>query len=250
VINAAMARRFWGVSGSSTPNSPIGRRLRYGRPGDPWRTIVGVVGDVPSEDVARPARPAFFLPLAQAADAPRNLAVVVRAPQVAPDALAATVRATIAAIDPELPVYRIRTLDGIVKDSLGGKRLAAVLMGGFAAAALLLSAVGLAGSVAYSVARRAREIGVRVALGARPADVRALFLREGIPVFAAGAAAGLAAAWATGAAVRSVLDWTSSPGPILYFAIVLVLAAVEIGATLLPARRATRLDPAAVMQPE
>jgi len=244
VVNAAMARRFWGAE------SPIGRRLRSTRPSEPWRTIVGVVGDLPAEDLARPARAAFFVPLAQTADPPRNLAVVVRAKRLAPEAVADLVRAQVAAVDPELPVYMVRTLDGIVKDSLGGKRLAAVLLGAFAAAALLLSGVGLAGSVAYSVARREREVGVRVALGARPGDIRRMFVSDALPVFAAGAAGGLAVSLAAAAALRSVLEWTSPLDPLLVAGIVLLLAAVEAAATLLPVRRATRLDPVAVLQNE
>lgn len=243
VVNAAMARKVWGTA------SPIGRRVRSGGPAAPWRTVVGVVGDVAQEEAGRATPPALYLPLAQEADPPRNLGFLLRSERTAAG-VADDARARIAGLDPEIPLFRVQTLDAILRDSLGGKRLAVVLMGTFAASALLLSAIGLAGGVAFSVARRRREIGVRVALGARPADVRSLFLREALPVFGTGAFAGVLAAVSLAGILRSTLEWMPRAEPLLLGAVVALLAAVMGAATLVPVRRAARIDPASVLAPD
>jgi ABC-type antimicrobial peptide transport system permease subunit len=175
--------------------------------------------------------------------------LVVRG-RIEPHALAEPMRGLVRSIDPEVPVSDVLTLSEAVSKALGNPRFAARVFGAFALVALMLSALGLYGLLAYSVGRRTREIGVRVALGADRSDVRRLVLREGLALTAIGIAVGLAAAALTSRALRSLLFGVTAGDAITYAVGPAVLAAVALVACLLPARRAARVDPAVALRTE
>jgi putative ABC transport system permease protein len=175
--------------------------------------------------------------------APRREISVVARTTSDPAALAAAIAAQVRAIDPDQPVAEIRLMTDLVAADLARPRFAMLLLGGFAAAALLLSAVGLYGVMAFAVAGRRREIGVRMALGARRADVQQLVLRQGVLLIAIGLVVGLGAAHALGGFVSTLLYGVTSSDPPTLIAVAAFLTAIALVAVYLPARRASRVDP-------
>ena len=159
-------------------------------------------------------------------------------------------RQLVRGLDPDVPVTDVLTMSEAVTKALGGPRFAARVFGAFALVALMLSALGLYGLLAYSVSRRTREIGVRVALGADRSDVRRLVLREGLALTAIGIAIGLSAAWVASRSLESLLFGVTAADALTYAAGPVVLAAVALVACLLPARRAARVDPAVALRSE
>ena len=244
VINNAFASRYF-------PNEdPIERTVVLSD--DPtfgWsRTIVGVVADVRGRAVTEAARPVIFLPHAQHPDVFRPT-IAVRS-TLPPDAIAGAIRERLRAFDPQLLVIRTRPMDEIVSGALSRPRFNLLLMGSFALLALGLAAVGIYGVVSYLVTQRTREIGIRMALGARAADVLRLVLREGMaPVFLGGAA-GMFAAVAATRAIRTMLFGVTPLDPVSFAAAPAVLAVVALLACYLPARRATRVDPIVALREE
>lgn len=238
VINEAAAQRYW--SGDA-----VGGRFRYGSQ-QPWITIVGVVGNTKVESLREPHRPQVFLPHHQLASAQgstgRSLTVVIRSDQD-PSRLAAPARAVVEEFDARLPVANIRTMDGVLATAVAPQRFTASLLGGFAAMALVLAAVGVFGVTSYLVNRRTREIGVRVALGARGGDVIWTVMRGSVRPVVAGAAFGLGAGLAgAGVVSRFVFD-VGVRDPMTFIGAPLALLLVAVVATYLPARRAAHIDP-------
>jgi putative ABC transport system permease protein len=246
VVTEEFARQSW-------PNAdPIGRRVRRGTAGDtqnPWLTVVGVVANV-KEDVFnfRIDRPAWYLPYAQA-DSPLPLMLAVR---TAGDPLMLTgnVRDAVRAVDPKLALANVRTLDDQIADVTITDRFTAALVAVLALTGLFLAACGLYGVVAYSVGQRTREIGVRIALGASPAAVVLLIVREGGLLIAAGIAAGLVAARASTSVLANLLYEVRAGDVGTFAAVAVTLAAIGLLACLLPARRASRLNPAVALKAE
>ncbi|HEY4231051.1 MAG TPA: ABC transporter permease [Thermoanaerobaculia bacterium] len=208
--------------------------------GNRWMQIVGVVGDVKSLALDVEERPAVYRPLEQAPN--RSLTLVVRT-HLSTGALAAAIENEVRSIDSELPLYAVRTMDEAMARTLAQRRFAMRLLGLFAAAALLLSAVGISGVIAYGVSQRTQEIGIRMALGARPADVRRMLLREGAGLAGLGVALGLAGAFLLTGLMSSLLYGVGPRDPLTFLLVSGVLAAVALGATDVPARRASRVDP-------
>ena len=244
IVNAALASRaFPGID-------PIGRTIVL--PDDEAfgavRTVVGVVADVRARAVAEAPRPAAFVPLAQHPDLIRP-SIVVRS-SLPFDAVAASVRARLAAYDPRLFVLHMRPMDAVVSGALSRPRFNLLLLSSFAAVALLLSAVGIYGVVAYLVTQRTREIGIRMAIGARPSDVLRLVLREGMTPIAAGACLGVAGSLVAARAIRSLLFGVTPNDPVSLVLAPALLALVAILACVLPARRATRVDPLVALRDE
>jgi putative ABC transport system permease protein len=167
-----------------------------------------------------------------------------------PLALAAPVRREVAALDPDLAVANLRTLERVVAESVGDRRFTMLLLGLFGAVALALAAIGIYGVTAYGVAQRTREMGIRLALGAAPGAVRSLVVGEGVRLALIGLAAGLALALAGARALRSQLYGIGSADPATYVGLSAVLLLVAVLATYLPARRATRVDPAITLRAE
>ena len=244
VINAAFASQHF------PGEDPVGRTLvvyddqEFGV----VRTIIGVVADVRGRAVTEAPRPAAFIPHGQHPDVFRPTIIVRSAGSF--DAVAGSLRARLAAYDPRLLVLRIRPLDAVISGALSRPRFNLLLLSAFAAVALVLSAVGIYGVLAFLVTQRTREIGIRMALGARSADVVRLVLREGMAPVVVGGAAGLVAALGATRAIRSMLFGVTPLDPVSFAAAPALLAAVALLACYLPARRATRVDPLVALRDE
>jgi len=227
--------------------NPIGRRFRPAVPGQPWRTIVGVVGHLRHERLDEDGRPQVYWSYKQFTQ--DREALVVRTDSD-PAALAQSIAAAIRSVDPEQPIYDARTLDAVVDRSLAQRRLQTTLVSAFAGMALLLASIGVYGVIAYGVGQRTREFGIRLALGARRAEIVAVVMRRGAALFAAGAVVGLVAA-AAGAQVLATMLFEVSPFDLSSFAVAtLILLAVALAACGLPARRAAAIDPSVALRAE
>jgi predicted permease len=242
MISAELARKFF-------PHSePLGQRLSVGGKGAPNEyTIVGVVGDVPYEGLARGATSAMYFPFAQFSQGQyRSFAVVMRG-AVPMDDMAASLRAAVQRLDPELAVAHLRTVRDLLDSSVSADRFRAMLLGLFATLALVLAAVGIYGVMAFSVSRRSREIGVRMALGAGTMQLYTQILREGLTVAGAGIVVGLVAALAATRIMSKLLFGVTPTDPLTFALVPLVLVLIAVIACLIPARRAARVDPAITM---
>ncbi len=240
VVNEALLRHL-------PEGDPIGRRIRVGS--DRWMTIVGVVGNFQHNTLLDPPGPAYFMPYEQSS-ARSRMYVVIKASGPNPEALVPDVRDAVWRIDPAIPIGSVQTLDEIVDASLVVVRLPTTLMAVFGAAALLLAAVGLYGLLAHRVARRSRELGIRVALGAEPGHVLKLVLRRGMTLTGVGLLAGMAASVPLGRLLAAVLEGVNANEPMVYFGVPTLLLIVALVATLVPARRALAVDPAVSLRSE
>ena len=228
---------------------PIGRRARVGgAPGAPWRTIVGVVGDVRHAELTEASTPQMYLPQSQFTDS--FLVLVASTTTSDPLGLVPSVRATLREQDPGVPLYQVATLDDLVARSMARRRFVMVLLAGFAGVALLLAAIGLYGVIAYTVAQRTREVGLRVALGATRGHVFRLVLGSGTWTIAAGLLFGLAAAALTTRLLAGQLYGVEPLDPPTLAGAVLVLAVVALAAHLVPIRRALAVDPTVALRDE
>jgi putative ABC transport system permease protein len=236
LVNATMARRFW------TNGDPVGKRILREQPSgdEKWITIVGVVADTKLYGLDNPARLEVYYPYRQRPYSDMNL--VVRS-AVDPSGLTASVRAAVAAIDKDQPIFAVHTMQQLVDDSISTRRLTLVLLGIFSALALLLAAIGIYGVMAYTVALRTQEIGIRMALGAQRRDVLRLVLGQGARIAFFGVAIGLAAAAALARLLSSLLFSVSASDPVTFAAVAVLLVAVALLACYIPARRALRVDP-------
>jgi putative ABC transport system permease protein len=240
VINEAFARKYWPAGDA------LGKRLRMFI--DPrWWSVVGVVGDVREFGLDADVRPTMYFPLDQLPT--DTLTLVVRSKAPAPEVLRGALE-TLSAIDPRLPAYQVKPLSEMLSASLAQRAFALKLLHGFAALALLLAGLGLYGVLAYAVTQRTREIGIRMALGARPAQALALVARESAAVVGAGLLLGFGGALASARFFAGLLFGVGPADPLALLAAVLVLGAVSLAATLLPARRAARVDPAVALRAE
>jgi putative ABC transport system permease protein len=248
VINEAMARRYW------AGQDPVGRRFRIGPPSRPWVEVIGIVGDVRHNGITGTVKAKFYRPYSQfhrsrGGNATRDLALVVRT-DGDPLRLAAPIREAVRGLDPSVPVSRVRTLDAVVSGSIATPRLASIVLGLFAALAVLLCAVGVYGVLAMGVAERRQEIGVRMALGARAGNVSRLVLGEGLAAVGSGLALGLVAAALLSRFLGGLLHDVRPLDPSTYLAVAFALAAVALVAGLVPALRAARTDPAIALRNE
>jgi putative ABC transport system permease protein len=240
IISETMARRYW-------PNEdPIGKRLREDNRGapntSPWVSIVGVVGEVKYRGLPQNpnADPDVYFPLAQAPVG--NLFLAARS-GVDPNSLVAAVRGVLQQLDPNLPAYEVTTMAEQVTNQTTRSRFSAWLLGVFGAIALALAAIGIYSVMAYAVEQRSREIGVRVALGARAADVLKMVIGQGMRMALLGVALGLGAALALTQLMKRLLFGVGAADPLTYGAIALLLTLVALLACYVPARRATKVDP-------
>jgi predicted permease len=247
VVNETAARLYW------SGDDPIGRTIRYYplEANHPIQ-VVGIVGDVRSIGAAEPAPPAVYTPLAQAPRPPypgRSMTFVVRTAGD-PAAVAASARAAVASIDSGLPLADVRTLSDVVARAAGQSRFTTLVMSFFAGIAFFLGALGLYGTLAYSVEQRVREIGVRVALGADKRRIVRLIVRHGMGLVLMGVMIGVPAALALTRLMREMLPGVSSTDPVAYVGVVGMLLASALLASYLPARRATRVDPIVALRSE
>ena len=201
---------------------------------------MGIVGHVKHLNLEGESRVQYYLPFNQRPQA--NMYVVARSTGE-PTTIAGSIRGAVASIDPNLPVFRIRTLEQYVSDSMAQRRFAMYLFGVFAVIALILAAVGLYGVMAYSVTQRTHEIGVRMALGARRADVMKLVVGHGMILAGVGVVVGIGAAFGLTRLMATLLFGVKATDLTVFALIALVLTGVAVAASYLPARRATRVDP-------
>jgi predicted permease len=242
VVNEALARSQW------PGQDPIGRTIEFGNMDGDLRplTIVGVVGDTREYGPERPARPTVYVSLLQR---PRFAVTVVLRSQADGVPIVAAARAVLRDLAPEVPP-RFRTFEQIYSAALGSRYFNLSLLGAFAASALALAVGGIYGVMAYSVTRRRREIGVRVALGATPGHVRRMVLGQGLATTAAGVACGLAGAAALTRTMEGLLFDVTPTDPLTFALVVALLGAAALLACYVPARRATRADPVEAMRAE
>ncbi|MBO0858554.1 MAG: ABC transporter permease [Chloracidobacterium sp.] len=243
VINETLARRIW-------PNEdPIGKRIKQGLPeyNGLWREVIGVVNDVQTNGVDRPTTMQMYALLSQ--NPGTFLALIVRA-QGDPLAVAASIEQAIHTVDKDLPVFAVQTVDQLLGNSLAERRLTLVLLSSFAALALLLAVVGVYGVIAYTVRQRARELGIRMALGAQAGDALKLILAQGLKLALTGVALGIAAAFALTRWMESLLFRVRPADPLVFGVVALVLLLAVICACWVPARRATKVDPLVALRCE
>jgi putative ABC transport system permease protein len=236
IVNEELARKLW------PGRDPIGKRLRVADPGKPWLTVVGVVGNVRTQWPTPEFFSEFYLPYTQYPWdlAPRHF--IVRATSD-PTTLAAAIQREVAALDKDQPVSDVRTLEQVAGEAVGPQRFAMILLGAFAALALALAAVGIYGVMAYSVAQRTHEIGIRVALGANRGNVLGMVVRQALELALVGAALGLAGALGLTRLLSSLLYSVRPTDPLTLALVTLVLVGVSAFASYIPARRATKVDP-------
>jgi predicted permease len=244
VINDEMVRRVFG------DRDPIGRRITFGNPTDSttqWMTIVGVVGDVAQEGVTAKPYPQLYAPIDQ--NPGRNVIVSIRTDRD-PLLLAQAARGAVRAVDRDLVVNDVQPLEARVAQSLARPRLSVWLLAGFAGVALLLAVIGIYGVMAYTVAQRTREIGVRMALGADPMGVKRLVVWQGMQPALIGVGIGMVAAFAASRFIASLLYGVSALDPVTFVLVPFFLATIALLATYVPARRATRVSPTVALQSE
>jgi predicted permease len=242
VINQALAARFF------PGTSPIGRRIRLGpNPKAPWRTIVGVVGNVHHAGPETAPAPESFEPLVQDVNGDMTLAVRTAGSS---EAVAAAIRDATRAVDPGVTVWRMRTVADIMDAHLAPRRLSMWLVAGFGGLALLLALLGVYGVMSCSVSERVPEIGVRLALGAAPAGIRGMVVRDGLRMAIPGLLAGSAAAASVTRVGRALLFDVSPTDPTTIIVVNAAIALVALLACYLPARRASRVDPLVAIRNE
>jgi len=241
IVNETMARRYWPDS------SPIGRRVRFNGDGAVWMEVVGVIGDVKHWGLEAPVNPELYQPLGQPLASASLMTFVVPA-SGDPASLASALREAVHAVDPNLPVSTIRTMDEIAAVSVATRRAGMQLVGAFGLLALVLAAAGIHGVMSHLVALRTGEIGVRMTLGAAPHSVLSLFLREGAVQAMIGLALGLTGGVLLMRTFRSILYGVEPADPLTLVAVGTVLLATALAACALPARRAMRVDPVTALR--
>ena len=243
LINETAARRWW-------PNqNPLGKRIKQGFPQDKgsFEEIVGVVGDLREDAPDQAQWPEVFIPEAQ--NTMPSFTLLVRT-GTEPMAMSGSVEGVIHSLDPDQPVYHVKAMTGYLAESLARRKFSTLLLGIFGALALLLASVGIYGVMAYSVAQRTHEIGIRVALGAQRHDVLGLVVAHGLRLALAGIAIGLAAAWMLTRLLASLLFGVTPRDPVTFVCVVGLLAGVALLACYVPARRAMRVDPMVALRYE
>jgi putative ABC transport system permease protein len=245
IINETMARRFWPAG-----KDPVGRRIRRASvPAEsPWVTIVGIAADVRHQNLQDPPRAEVYWPQGQRA--PLEMTLVVRTSSPHPLQQASAIRQQVWKVDKNLPLFDIRSMDEVIARRTAGPRALAKVMGGPAAIALLMACLGLYGVLAFSVSERTNEIGIRMALGARPRDILRLVLRQGLLLISIGGILGLAGAFAVTRLLASLLFGLSATDPTTFVSVGGVLVAVALLACYVPARRAARVEPMVALRYE
>jgi putative ABC transport system permease protein len=243
IINEEMARKYY------EGRDPVGQRLKLGRPEstNPWLTIVGVARDVRHFGLDSAVRREMFVPYSQSVWPSMTIAVKTA---VEPLSLAGAVKGALARIDPDQPVSRVRTMDSVITDSIGGRRFPMMLLAVFSAVALVLAAIGVYGVVSYLVSQRTREMGIRVALGARGGQVVRMVVGKSMRPVAVGMLLGVAGAIAAARLLTTLLYSVTPSDPVVLAGIAAVLGATAAGACWMPARRAAGVDPVVALRNE
>ncbi|HEV8135008.1 MAG TPA: ABC transporter permease [Pyrinomonadaceae bacterium] len=233
MINDSMAREYW------PSENPIGQRVQFGGSG---RTVIGVVGDVLHEGLDGAAKAEMYVPVEQAPRIESNPIIVVRT-ALDPGSAAAELRAVVSAIDRTVPVDRIETMQQLVSGSVAQPRFRTMILTAFSLLALVMASIGIYGVMNHLVIQRTREFGIRLSLGATPSDVLRLVLRRAALLIGAGTCLGLAGSALLVRLIAKLLFGTAPLDPLTFAAVPMLLAAVALAASYIPARRATRIDP-------
>jgi putative ABC transport system permease protein len=251
VVNEALVRRYFGGQ------DPLGQQITFGTPDSTaeWRTVVGVIADVRHSGLAAEPEPEIYVPQRQLTPdfwsifVPIPLSFVVRG---AGDAttLAPAIKAAVREVDAQQPLSTVRDGTQLVRDATARSRFNMLLLTLFGLVALTLASVGVYGVMAYTVSQRTRELGIRLALGARTSSVQALVLRQGLAIMALGLALGIVGALVLGRLARTMLFDVSPSDPRVLIGATLLLAGVSMVACLVPAARATRVDPMIALRAE
>jgi predicted permease len=243
VLSERAAELFW------SGQDPIGKYISWGQvtAANPWTRVIGTVGNVKHHAAEGEIGVEFYYPVTQW---PAATSYYVVRTERDPESFIETIRRTVLAAEPNAAISSIKTVEGTMTESLWQRRLWGVLFGAFAGLALVLAAVGIYGVISYSVAQRTREIGVRMALGASPATVRGLVVRESMTLCAVGMAMGVAGALALGRVVQSLLFGVAPHDPATYAIVLAVIAATVAAACWLPAVRASTVDPTVALRAE
>ena len=235
IVDESTAHKYWPTG------DPLGHRVRFRRePTKPWTTIVGIVKDIKSDGLDIDGVPHIYVSSYQ--DSNKRLSVVLRTSLPAA-ALEPQIRRAIQSIDPGLPVFGVASMNDVLDRSVASRRFSADLVGGFAALAVLLASIGIYGLLAYMVGQRSREIGIRMALGARREDIMSMFLRRGVVLAGVGVVVGLVFAASSASVIASLLYGVRPRDPAVFLIVPLLLFTVAVLASYLPARRATKVDP-------
>jgi putative ABC transport system permease protein len=245
IINQALARKYF--SGEEA----LGKRMTVDDPRKPdaeWVTIVGVVGDVRHNGLNIAAKPEWYAPHLQ--NPRRTMVLVARTASADPTSITASIRRSIAEMDKDLPVYNTRTMERVIAELIAPQRLSTFLLGIFATLALALASIGIYGVMSYTVTQRTHEIGIRLALGARNTDVLKLIVKQGMTLAMIGVGVGLIGAFAVTRVMASLLYGVSAIDPVIFSSVALLLATVALVACLVPARRATKVDPMIALRSE
>ncbi len=241
VINETLARQLF------AEEDPIGKRVRFGPPDNPWVEIVGIVNDVKHNGLDAEASLETYVPFPQQ---PTQLLTLMLRSSIDTASLAAAVRSEALALDGDLPVFDVRNMEKFIGESVASQRFSMSLTALFAMLALALASVGIYGVMAYSVTQRAHEIGIRMALGAKTSDVLRLVVRQGLMLTLAGVGAGLAGAFVLTRWMTNMLFEVSATDTLTFVVVSLLLAAVAVLACYVPARRAARVDPVIALRYE
>lgn len=234
IVSAELAQRVF------PGESAIGRRINLMTGPENYREIVGVVGDVTQQGLVRGSSPHVYEPFAQAPD--RFMTLIVRSSSD-PSAFVPAIRSKVIALDHDLPLQRVTTLDKIIANSIRQQRFASVVLSVFAAVALVLALAGLYGVISYSVAQRTRELGIRLALGAQVGDVLRLVLKQGMTYVLIGEVVGIAGAYALTGLIQGLLFGVTATDKVTFITVAVSLFIVALVACYVPARRATKVDP-------
>lgn len=242
MINESMAREHW------PSENPIGQRLQFNRH-DKWRTVIGVVGDVLHERLDGAAKAELYVPVEQSWNIESEPTIVVRT-TLDSVASAAELRGVVSAIDPTIPVDRIETMQQLVSGSVAEPRFRTIILAAFSLLALVMASIGIYGVMNYLVIQRTREFGIRLSLGATPTDVLRLVLSRAAVLIGAGTCLGLVGSVLLVRFISKLLFGTAPLDPLTFATVPILLAAVALAASYIPARRATRIDPIVALRYE
>jgi putative ABC transport system permease protein len=241
IVSEEFARQAW------PGQDPLGHRVKIDGPPDAWVTVVGVVPDVKQHSLNDPASAMIYQPMLQSPDIFNSVVARTRGD---PDALGSAVRAAIWSVDRDQPVWKVRSLESLVNRDIAPRSFALTLAGVFAVIAVVLAAIGVYGVMSYLLAQRTREVGIRMALGARESQVVRLVVRRGARVIAVAVIIGSVAALLAARLLRSQLYGVEAADPLTFLAVSVLLGAIALLATYIPARRAARVDPMIALRTE
>lgn len=244
IINETFARHYW-------PNQPaVGHRISIDGAQVKWRTIIGVVEDIQERGYDLWMKPGFYIPTTQEVYPPSDSDYLAVRTKGDPMAHVAAIRRIVAAIDPAIPVANVETMDEIIDSNVVDRRQQMMLLGAFAALALVLASIGLYGVLSYAVTQRSREIGLRMALGASGSSVVRMVVRHGLALTGMGIAIGLAGSWAATRSLKNLLYGVTATDPVTFAEVAALLTLIALAACWIPARRASKVDPITVLREE